>query len=209
MRIEKLNENKIRIFLNLEDLKEKNIDLHDFMSNSLETQDFFFDLLNKAESEVGFNTNNYKLMIEALASSDGNFVFTITRTIPESLAQTRSTVQKLKVKRRTAIPNKLLSIYSFDSFDEFCEFCNYINSSMLNNYIAKLKNSSLVLFENRYYLILCNLKLNVLELKNFFWTISEFATRVKNEDLLERKLREYGKIIFSKDAIVTCLKYFD
>ena len=121
MRIEKLNENKIRIFLNLEDLKEKNIDLHDFMSNSLETQDFFFDLLNKAESEVGFNTNNYKLMIEALASSDGNFVFTITRTIPESLAQTRSTVQKLKVKRRTAIPNKLLSIYSFDSFDEFCE----------------------------------------------------------------------------------------
>ena len=53
MRIEKLNENKIRIFLNLEDLKEKNIDLHDFMSNSLETQDFFFDLLNKAESEVG------------------------------------------------------------------------------------------------------------------------------------------------------------
>ena len=93
-------------------------------------------------------------------------------------------------------------VYSF--FSTF-----YINSSMLNNYIAKLKNSSLVLFENRYYLILCNLKLNVLELKNFFCTISEFATRVKNEDLLERKLREYGKIIFSKDAIVTCLKYFD
>lgn len=35
MRIEKLNENKIRIFLGIEDLREKNIDLHDFMSNSL------------------------------------------------------------------------------------------------------------------------------------------------------------------------------
>ena len=77
MRIEKLNENKIRVFLNLEDLKEKNIDLHTFMSNSLETQDLFLDMLNKAESEVGFQTHNYKLVIEALASSDGNFILTI------------------------------------------------------------------------------------------------------------------------------------
>ena len=54
MRIEKLNENKIRIFLGIEDLREKNIDLHDFMSNSLESQDLFLDLLTKAEAEVGF-----------------------------------------------------------------------------------------------------------------------------------------------------------
>ena len=40
MRVEKLNENKIRIFLNLEDLKEKNIDLHTFMSNPLEARQF-------------------------------------------------------------------------------------------------------------------------------------------------------------------------
>ena len=64
MRIEKLNENKIRIFLGIEDLREKNIDLHDFMSNSFESQDLFLDLLTKAEAEVGFKTNNYKLLIE-------------------------------------------------------------------------------------------------------------------------------------------------
>ena len=60
MRIEKLNENKIRIFLNLEDLKEKNIDLHTFMSSSLESQDLFLDMLSIAETEVGFKTHNYK-----------------------------------------------------------------------------------------------------------------------------------------------------
>lgn len=67
MQIEKLTENKIRIILNLEDLKEKNIDLHSFMSNSIESQDLFYDVLNKAEEEIGFITKNYKLMIEAIA----------------------------------------------------------------------------------------------------------------------------------------------
>ena len=174
------------------------------MSNSLETQDLFYDMLTQAETEVGFNTHNYKLIIEALASSDGNFIFTITRTKPEVLIKSN----KPKAKRLTAIPNKALSIYSFDSFDEFCEFCNYINTSNLNKYMSKLKNSSLILFKNKYYLILNNLKLNISELKSFSCTISEFAFRVKNEALLERKLKEYGKVIIQKNAVSTCLKYF-
>ena len=67
LRIEKLTENKIRIILNLDDLKENNIDLHSFMSSSIETQDLFCTMLDKAEKEIGFKTKDYKLMIEALA----------------------------------------------------------------------------------------------------------------------------------------------
>lgn len=75
MQIEKLNENKIRITLNLDDLKENNIDLHSFMASSIETQDLFYNMLDKAEKEVGFETKNYKLMIEALAIPNRKFCF--------------------------------------------------------------------------------------------------------------------------------------
>ena len=44
LQIEKLNENKIRITLNLDDLKENNIDLHSFMASSIETQDLFYNI---------------------------------------------------------------------------------------------------------------------------------------------------------------------
>ena len=81
-------------------------------------------------------------------------------------------------------------------------------TSNLNKFIDKLKNSSLVLYKGTYYLILINLRLNVTDLKSFSYTISEFSSRVKNEELLERKLKEYGKVIISKNAIATCLKYF-
>lgn len=206
MRIEKLNENKIRIFLGLDDLKAKNIDIHTFMSNSLESQDLFLDMLNMAESEVGFSTRNYKLAIEALASSEGNFIFTITRLQPEVSFPIKK--PKFKIKKQSFVaPNRTLSVYCFDNFDDFCEFCNFINESSLKKYIDKFK-ASLVLYKDKYYLILNNLKLNVPDLKNFSYTISEFATKVKNDELLERMLKEYGKIIISRNAISTCLKYF-
>ena len=70
MKIEKLNENKIRITLNIDDLKERDIDYHSFMSNSIESQSIFLDMLNTAEKEVGFNTDDCKIMIEALALKD-------------------------------------------------------------------------------------------------------------------------------------------
>ena len=79
MKIEKLNEDKIRITLNLEDLKEKDIDFHSFMSNSIESQEIFLDMLEEAEREVGFVTDDYRIMIEALAMKDGNFILTVTR----------------------------------------------------------------------------------------------------------------------------------
>lgn len=206
MRIEKLNENKIRIFLNLQDLKEKNIDLHTFMSNSVENQDLFLDMLSQAEEEVGFKTKNYRLIIEALASSDGCFVLTITREKPDIVKQK---IKQPKVKRKSTFLNTSLSIYMFNTFDEFCEFCTYINSSHLSNSLNKLKNTSLVLFQNKYYLVLNSIKLTTSELKNFTYTISEFAEPTKNEVLFERKLREYGSVIIGKNAILTCLKYFD
>ena len=54
MKIEKITENKIRIIINFDDLKAKNIDVHSIMSNSLESQSLFQDLLKEAEKTVGF-----------------------------------------------------------------------------------------------------------------------------------------------------------
>ena len=59
MRFEKLNEDKIRITLSHDDLVKKDIDFHSFMSNSIESQALFFDMLEEAEKEIGFVTKDY------------------------------------------------------------------------------------------------------------------------------------------------------
>lgn len=114
-----------------------------------------------------------------------------------------------KVKRRNIKPNKALLIYRFDTFENFCEFCKYFAQSPLSPYIAKLKNSSLICFNSQYFLVVKGLKLDIASFKNFTYSISEFGSIEKDSSLVERKLYEYGKVIMPKDAISTCLKYFN
>ena len=149
MRIEKITENKIRITLNMQDLQEKNIDLHTFMSNSLETQDLFYDMLDEAEKEVGFETKDYKLMIEALAVPNGNFVLTVTRIIPEKEAPKK----KLTAKRKANVIPTNLSIYMFNTFEDYLEFCHSIINNSENTY-SFLKKSNLYSYKSKYYLCL-------------------------------------------------------
>jgi len=207
MRIEKLNEDKIRIFFNIDDLIEKNIDLHTFMSDSMETQDLFLDMLDQAESELGFNTKNYKLIIEALASSDGNFIITVTRMSPNDMPSVRKSKRTVKAKIKSFSPSKISSINCFNSFDDFCAFCSNINT-VLDLSCLNFKTASLFNYNDKYYLVLNNLKLADEISRVLYSTLSEFGTPIKNEILFERKLKEYGKIVFKKNAICDCLKYF-
>ena len=63
MKFEKVNEDKMKITLSKSDLEENNIDFHSFMSNSDETQSLFLSVLDKAEREYGFSTENYRLKV--------------------------------------------------------------------------------------------------------------------------------------------------
>lgn len=205
MKIEKLTENKIRFILNLKDLEENHIDYHSFMANSIETQDIFLDMLDKAEKEFGFITKNYKLMLEVIATSDGNFILTVTRISPEI---EKNNTKKVQIKRKLNNPTKPRVIYKFDSFDCFCDFCTYLNTSPLKKLTPKLKKSKLYKYKNYYYLVIQNISFSLENLKTLHIIITEFAFFENNTDLFERKLIEYGKIIIKNDAINTCSKYF-
>jgi adapter protein MecA 1/2 len=207
MRIEKLNDNKIRIILNLEDLQKQNIDFHSFMADSIETQSLFLDMLSKAEQELGFTTKDHRLILEALATSDGNFILTVTKVLEDS-ENAKTMHRKVLIKRKNVNPDKILSVYVFDTFDNFCEFSTYLNTSNLSSISKKLKNTKLYLYNSKYYLVLHNVSISIKNFKSFHCLITEFASYMQDSILFERKLLEYGKTIMPKNAINTCIKHF-
>lgn len=152
MRIEKLNEDKIRITLNIEDLEAEHIDFHTFMSNPIESQDIFLDMLEKAEREVGFVTDDYRLMIEALAMNDGKFILTVTRIEVEKKDKVTYKKRKVNIKRKSTTLRSGIAIYRFETFDDFCEFCNFINNSILHNLNSFINSISLYSYNEKYYL---------------------------------------------------------
>lgn len=208
MKIEKLNENKIRITLNIDDLNERNISMQSFMSNSIESQDIFFDMLDKADEEVGFNTDDCRIMIEALALKNGVFVLTITKFEYDG---EKSTLKRknVHIRRKSPAINLKKTIYSFESFDAFCEFCTFLRNTLDEAQILDFaKKSDLYEYSSNYYLVLSNININSKSLKYICSSITEFAHFVNSSELFESKIKEYGILIAENNAIMTCMEYF-
>ena len=207
MKIEKLDENKIRIFLNIDDLREKDIDLHTFMSNSIESQKIFFDMLEEAEKEVGFKTDNYRIMIEALALSNGTFVLTVTK-LKKDIDKEKLKHKIVLAKRKLANLNNKDLIYKFSSFEEFCNFCKTFSQKLIINKKNFCNKCSLYTYNKNYYFILNNINFSLDFTKTFLNHIIEYASPVHNSTLFIGKVQEYGNEIIKSNAINVCLKYF-
>lgn len=207
MKFEKLNENKIRITLNTQDLVDKNIDFHSFMSNSQESQNLFLDMLDEAEKKIGFVTKDYKLRIEALAMSDGNFILTITRFGKNIDSIVKNNKDKnLKVKRKNIDITSNEAIYKFNTFEDFTSFSTCI--SKLGNFSNVAKSIILYSYNNSYYLCFSNINTENSSIKRLYTLITEFGTYVDNSEIFSRKLAESGIIVMKNNAIKNCVKYF-
>ena len=207
MKIEKLNENKIRITLSHQDLIEKDIDFHSFMANSIDSQDLVFDVLDEAEKEIGFITKNYQIRIEALAISGGDFILTVTRSLPDKVKKITSVRKKVSVKKKKLDCSTTNLVYSFFNFDDFCSFIEFFSSNNLpTNNIAK--NIMLYKHKNTYYLVLKQINLNYKYIKKLCSSITEFGNYTCNPDIFIVKLSESGNLIIKNNAIKTSLQYF-
>ena len=207
MKFEKLNENKLRIIISSQDLLDKHIDFHSFMSNSLETQDIFLDILDKAEKEVGFITKNHKVRIEAFAMNNEDFIFTVTK-LSEKNEKEIYKQTKLKFKRKKTENSILQSVYKFACFDDFLSFTASLKNSNIKNIGIFSKSVILYTYKNNYYLVLNNINEQYKYNKKIFTLLTEFSSYINNSELFASKLAECGKIYFKNNAIKTCQKYF-
>ena len=189
----------------MKDLEEKNIDFHSFVSQSIESQELFWDVLDEAEEKFGFVTKDYKLAIEALALSGGDFILTVTRMEQEKDSLIH---KKVKVKRKVHKLDTNPLIYSFSTFDDFCSFCTFFNTNNIKNYTKLIKKDSLYTYNSMYYLVITSISIEENRKKGFYSSITEFAEYVKSPEIFERKLKEYGKVVIPNKAIQTCITHF-
>lgn len=204
MKFEKLNNDKIRIILNLQDLEDNNIDYQSFMSNSSDSQKLFLEMLDEAEEQIGFTTKDYKLMIEALATLNGDFIITVTRFLPDLDIAPTYNKKTVKVKRKT---NKLINdsiVYEFNSFDDILDFILLLKNSNIKGFTSFTKDFSLYSYKNNYYLVMDNINKSFSGIKTFLCALTEFGKSINNSNLFKSRLNEYGTLIV-KNNFYNCL----
>lgn len=206
MKFEKLNENKIRITLTIQDLAEKEIDFHVFMSNSAEAQDVLLDMLEQAKKETGFDPEDYNLKVEALVMADTNFIFTITKLPPEE--KSKISKRKFTVKRKNIVPSSTQAVYCFNSFDDFNDFLVFLSKNTLFNYKKLAKSITLYEYKEKYYLLMNNINTEFINKIKFYTCITEFAKCVTNSKVFASKLKECGTLIMKNNALEIGFKHF-
>ena len=152
MKIEKLTDNKIRVILDIDDLAHKNINIDSFIKNSDFSQKLFKKMLNQAKKEVGFETEDSQVLIEAYISSEGIFSNTFT-TIANDIAKkiSPSSSPKPKAKRKNLNTSCKTAIYQFDKFDDYTNFCTYLDNLNFQNIKGFAKKISLYEFEKKIF----------------------------------------------------------
>lgn len=206
MKFEKLTENKIRITLTIQDLAEKEIDFHVFMSNSAEAQDVLLDMLEQAKKETGFDPEDYNLKVEALVMADTNFIFTITKLPPEE--KSKISKRKFTVKRKNVVPSSTQAVYCFNSFDDFNDFLVFLSKNTLFNYKKLAKSITLYEYKEKYYLLMNNINTEFIDKIKFYTCITEFAKCVTNSKVFASKLKECGTLIMKNNALEIGFKHF-
>ena len=195
MRFEKLSNDKIRIILDLQDLEDNDIDYQSFMSNSSDSQKLFMEILDEAEEQIGFITKDYKLMIEALATIDGDFIITVTRSLPDFDIASVYKKRTIKAKRKS---NKLTTdtiIYEFNNFDDIFDFVLLLKNLNISGLNAFTKDFALYTYENNYYLVMDNIDKNFDAIKTFLCALTEFGKSINNSNLFKSRLNEYGTLL--------------
>lgn len=199
MKFEKITENKIRITLTSQDLEEQKVDFHSFMANSIESQQLFLDMLDKAEEEIGFTTKNYRIKLDALAMNDGDFILTVTR-LNQSNEIEKPQKRKVSIKRKKANLNSTHAVYTFNSFEDFIDFYNFIQNNNFSSLNQLAKDISLFIYKENYFLCLSSINSNYKSFSKFFSSITEFATYLNSSEIFISKLHESGTILLKNNA---------
>lgn len=204
MKFEKLNDNKIKIILTTQDLEEKEIDLHTFMSNSIESQDLFLDMLEEADNKVGFKLNDCKIRVEGLTMANGEFVLTVTKVSTES----KSVHKKIYAKRKRIKYDFKYAVYKFSTFEDFGYFINLLkNRNLFYSYLVA-ENVELYKYKEEYYITFENINTSYIDIVKFNSAIIEFAQFVSNSSIFISKLLESATPIIPNNAIEKAFAIF-
>ncbi len=208
MKIERIDSNKIKITLSIDELESWNVDIDDLSYNTPEVQEMFWTMMKKAEVETGFYVDDSQLIIEAMPLHSDGFVIVITRVEEDEdfesihkYIKNRFKKSELRVKKKSKKIHSTILTYIFDDFDNVCDASIRLNS-MYNG------NSNLYNYKNYYYLLLTRNSSSDNSPEDVETILSEYGDKVENSSIIEGFLNEHGEKIIKNNAIETLNNYF-
>jgi len=193
MKIERLGQDKIKIFLTFDDLMERGIHKDDMWKEIPKVHELFSELMDQAYTELGFDATG-PLAVEVFALPAQGMVVIVTkgkiqpRTFIDDLEEEEPEVSEMEV---TLEETDLIS-YAFKDFEDVVSVCK-----LLSGFISG--GGRLYSYRGHYILQIEPVHLDWdRDVQRAVAILSEFGEATS---VTEAVLDEYGKLIIADGAI--------
>lgn len=185
MRVQKVNEHTIRIFISLTELTDRDVTMVDFFQRSAKMEQLFWDLIAKAREEVEFNLDQ-PFWIQATVASNDEFVITIMKQEEQFECLFKEKLVSKSSRSRMQL------VYAFADFEDVLSAVRHLPE-------FNQLHSSLFEFEEEYYLVLNRMGTGKKRLLAKA-ILDEYGEIVTTTDAF---LSEHGKVIIPENAVQT------
>ncbi|MGM9925984.1 MAG: adaptor protein MecA [Bacillus sp. (in: firmicutes)] len=182
MKLERLNANKIKIFLTFDDLYEQGLTVEDIKRNELMVHMKIQQMVERACDEMGFQMQG-AIEIEIYSHHSQGLMMVITRD-EELFFQDEETSLQVIMEEQQQI------LYRFNSFEDVIQLCKVFARLDL------VQSSSIFYYDGSYYVSIDQMH------DSYYDTIISLAAEYGSlSTLTSYRLAEYGKVIVEGDAI--------
>ena len=202
MRVERIARDKVRIFISYDDLEERGIDRDEIWHNGKKVQDLFWDMMETAYMEVGFDIAG-PISVEAFTMPTEGVVVIVTR-IPSMPGaghddgdygdEDEAYFEREHGFGSRSTPTHM--VMAFRDFDDLLSACRTMRQYPVN--------TSLYHYEGAYQLVIQG-DLRPDQWEEVFSILVEYGEMSRVTSLV---LEEYGKVIFSDRAVEQLLQNF-
>lgn len=219
MKIERINENQIKVFLNRADLRERNIKLTELAYGSEKTQAFFREMMEQALEMCGFEVEDEPVMIEAAPASADGIVIIVSKIsdenrnderlslLPPSKEEKRFKKEEIKKSFNREknyyddSDDSNILIYTFDNMDDLSAAAHGADSFYSGT-------NALYKYKNKYFLVLQNDNpLDNIETDRLDIVFSEYGYKHISNVISKYFLVEHGEVIIKENAVKIFASY--
>ena len=202
MKVEKVNNHKVKITLSFEELQTRDITLEDLENNSDKARALFLDLITESNLESSFIFEHSQLYIEATADNSDSFVVTITKI------EDFSDLSKYDILNTTSLQelksnfekNLHSNIYVFNSLKDI-----YICANIIKNTKCFSGKNSIYTNNNTFYLVFSKYSTKNIKFSKTNSILCEYSENEFNSDLLTSLILEKYTLVSSNNALKTIL----
>ncbi len=196
MRLERLNYNKIKIFLTFDDLEDRGLTKEDLWKDSQKVHQLFRDMIDEASAELGFEVSG-SLNVEVYALQAQGMVVIVTSTEQEELEEEFNDDY---IEMQVTVDESQELFYVFQSFDHLIDMAKRLKAFHIHG-------GTIYSHDQMFYLLLSEEDVDIrMDMDTLIALLSEYGTP---STMTTHRVEEYGKKLMDHHAMDQLNKYFN